>query len=120
MGAFLDALPSGPCGLVLEGPEGIGKTTVWRAGAAWAAGRSFTVLSCRELQTGRRAEYQASEQRAGIVKQAWYLARTPADDQLIAYLESPTSPRRARRSLNPVTSSTNGSNAAWPTPPAWT
>jgi hypothetical protein len=45
--AFLDALPSGPCGLVLEGAAGIGKTTVWRAGAARAAGRSYTVLSCR-------------------------------------------------------------------------
>jgi hypothetical protein len=35
--AFLHALPSGPCGLVLEGAAGIGKTTVWRAGAAWSS-----------------------------------------------------------------------------------
>src|SRR5215472_10739868 len=38
--AFLDAVPLGPCGLLLEGEAGIGKTTVWRAGVAWAAGRS--------------------------------------------------------------------------------
>src|SRR6516162_7694365 len=49
--AFLDALPSGPCGLVLEGAAGIGKTTVWRAGVAWAAGRSYTVLSCRPAES---------------------------------------------------------------------
>jgi predicted ATPase len=44
--AFLDAVPSGPCGLVLEGPAGIGKTMVWQAGVTGAAGRSYAVLSC--------------------------------------------------------------------------
>jgi len=29
--AFLDGLPSGPSGLLLEGEAGIGKTTVWAA-----------------------------------------------------------------------------------------
>src|SRR6516165_2511765 len=48
--AFLDAVPSGTCGLVLEGAAGVGKTTVWRAGAAQAAGRSYTVLSCRPAE----------------------------------------------------------------------
>jgi hypothetical protein len=43
----------------------------------------------RELEAGRNADYQRSEQRIGIVKEAWYLARTPAGDQLVAYLESP-------------------------------
>ncbi len=38
--AFLDALPSGPSGLLLEGAAGIGKTTVWEAGVAGAAARS--------------------------------------------------------------------------------
>jgi hypothetical protein len=42
-----------------------------------------------ELEGGRNADYQASEQRIGIVKEAWYLARTPAGDQLVGYLESP-------------------------------
>jgi hypothetical protein len=141
--ALLDAVPLGPCGLVLEGAAGIGKTTVWRAGAAQAVGRSYTVLSCRpaeseatlsfaalgdlldgildralpdlsppqrralevvpilpgrtadardfmrELESDRNADYQHSEQRIGITKEAWYLARTPAGDQLVAYMESP-------------------------------
>ena len=34
--AFLDAVPAGPAGLLLEGAAGIGKSTVWSAGAAWA------------------------------------------------------------------------------------
>ena len=47
----------------------------------------------RELEAGRHAGYQASEQRIGIVKEAWYLARTPAGDQLVAYMESPDFPK---------------------------
>ncbi len=43
----------------------------------------------RELQADRSADYQRSERRIGIVKEAWYLARTPAGDQLVAYMESP-------------------------------
>ena len=46
----------------------------------------------RELEGGRNADYQRSEQRIGIVKEAWYLARTPAGDQLVAYMESPDFP----------------------------
>jgi hypothetical protein len=47
----------------------------------------------RELQAGRKAGYQRSEQRIEILKQAWYLARTPAGDQLVAYVESPDFPK---------------------------
>ena len=47
----------------------------------------------RELEADRNAGYQASEQRIGIVKEAWYLARTPAGDQLVAYMESPDFPK---------------------------
>lgn len=46
----------------------------------------------RELEADRKAVYQDSEQRIGIVKEAWYLARTPAGDQLVAYMESPDFP----------------------------
>jgi len=35
----------------------------------------------RELEADRNADYQASEQRIGIVKEAWYLARAGAGDQ---------------------------------------
>ena len=46
----------------------------------------------RELEAGRNADYQRSEQRIGITKEAWYLARTPAGDQLVGYMESPDFP----------------------------
>jgi DNA-binding CsgD family transcriptional regulator len=57
--AFLDAVPSGTCGLVLEGAAGVGKTTVWRAGAAQAAGRSYTVLSCRPAESEATLSFAA-------------------------------------------------------------
>ena len=47
----------------------------------------------RELEAGRNADYQRSEQRIGITKEAWYLARTPAGDQLVGYMESPDFPK---------------------------
>jgi hypothetical protein len=46
----------------------------------------------RELEADRNADYQLSEQRIGIVKEAWYLARAGAGDQLVAYMESPDFP----------------------------
>jgi hypothetical protein len=57
--AFLDAVPSGPTGLVLEGAAGIGKTTVWSAGAALAAGRRFTVLSSRPAESEATLSFAA-------------------------------------------------------------
>ena len=41
-----------------------------------------------ELETQRKAEYEVSERRIGIDKEAWYIARTPAGDQLVAYMET--------------------------------
>ena len=49
--AFLDALASGPSGLLLEGEAGIGKTTVWAAGVAGAAARSYIVLRARPAES---------------------------------------------------------------------
>jgi len=46
----------------------------------------------RELEAGRNADYQRSEQRIGILKEVWYLARTPGGDQLVGYMESPDFP----------------------------
>jgi hypothetical protein len=43
----------------------------------------------RELEGDRKPGYRRSEQQIGIVKEAWYLAHTPAGDQLVAYMESP-------------------------------
>ena len=47
----------------------------------------------RELEGGRKAGYQQSERRIGITKEVWYLASTPAGDQLVAYMESPDFPK---------------------------
>ena len=60
MAAFLAGVPSGPSGLLLEGEAGIGKTTVWMAGVADAAARSYLVLSSRP------AESEASLSFAGL------------------------------------------------------
>jgi DNA-binding CsgD family transcriptional regulator len=49
--AFLAGVPSGPSGLLLEGEAGIGKTTVWLAGVADAAARSYLVLSSRPAES---------------------------------------------------------------------
>jgi DNA-binding CsgD family transcriptional regulator len=49
--AFLAEVPSGPSGLLLEGEAGIGKTTVWMAGVADAAARSYLVLSSRPAES---------------------------------------------------------------------
>src|SRR5215472_10642091 len=49
--AFLDRVPSGASGLLLEGEAGIGKTTVWMAGVADAASRSYLVLSSRPAES---------------------------------------------------------------------
>ena len=43
----------------------------------------------RELETERKVEYAVSERRIGIDKEAWYMASTPAGDQLVAYMETP-------------------------------
>jgi len=57
-------------------------------------GRTPDARDCmRELEGDRNAAYRRSEQRIGIVKEAWYLARTPAGDQLVGYMESPDFPK---------------------------
>lgn len=43
----------------------------------------------RQLDAGRRAEYDQSERRIGMTKELWYLAHLPSGDQLIGYMESP-------------------------------
>ncbi|HZD70636.1 MAG TPA: ATP-binding protein [Actinomycetes bacterium] len=49
--ATLEAVRAGPCAVVVEGPAGIGKTTVWQAGLQAARARSFMVLAARAAQT---------------------------------------------------------------------
>jgi len=43
----------------------------------------------RELEGPRKANYAASEQRIGIVKEHWFLQQTPQGDLLLASMESP-------------------------------
>jgi hypothetical protein len=56
---FLDGLPSGPSGLLLEGEAGIGKTTVWMAGVADAAARPYLVLSSRPAESEATLSFAA-------------------------------------------------------------
>ena len=57
--AFLDALPSWPAGLLLEGEAGIGKTTVWLAGVTGAAERSCIILSSRPAESEATLSFAA-------------------------------------------------------------
>ncbi len=49
--AFLDRIPIGPRGLLLEGDAGVGKTTLWRAASDAARQRGITVLSSRAVES---------------------------------------------------------------------
>ncbi|HZP72978.1 MAG TPA: AAA family ATPase [Gaiellaceae bacterium] len=49
--AFVDGCPDGPGSLVLEGPAGIGKTTLWHAGVARAEANGVRVLTARPAAT---------------------------------------------------------------------
>jgi len=43
----------------------------------------------RELEGARKAEFDQSERRIGIVKEVWYLATLSSGDHFVAYMESP-------------------------------
>jgi Family of unknown function (DUF6176) len=43
----------------------------------------------RELEEQRKGAYAQSEQRIGIDKEVWFLARTDSGDLLVSYMESP-------------------------------
>lgn len=49
-----------------------------------ADAKTFT----RALDRERRQDYDASERRIGIQKEAWFLATLPAGDNLVAYMEA--------------------------------
>ena len=48
---FLEARDALPAALLLEGPAGVGKTTVWQAGVDRAAAAGYRVLTCRPAGT---------------------------------------------------------------------
>jgi hypothetical protein len=39
----------------------------------------------RELDGPRKADFDASERRIGITKELWFIAESPAGDQLLGY-----------------------------------
>jgi len=51
--AFIDEVKDGPAALVLEGDAGIGKSTLWLAGAEYARARGRHVLSSRPAEAER-------------------------------------------------------------------
>jgi hypothetical protein len=75
-----------------------------------------------ELETQRKSDYAASEQRINISKESWHLQHSPQGDLLLAYLESPdfanekvpTSPMRLACSRSLRTPSTDGSKGGSP------
>jgi DNA-binding CsgD family transcriptional regulator len=78
--AFLDGLPSGPSGLLLEGEAGIGKTTVWMAGVADAAARSYLVLPARPTESEAKLSFAAlGDLMDGVIERV--LAELPAPQQ---------------------------------------
>ena len=78
--AFLDGLPSGPSGLLLEGEAGIGKTTVWMAGVADAAARSYLVLQARPTESEATLSFAAlGDLMDGVIERV--LAGLPAPQQ---------------------------------------
>jgi DNA-binding CsgD family transcriptional regulator len=73
---LLERAAGGPAALVVEGEAGIGKTTVWRAGVAAAAGRGFAVLGCRPAEAEARLSYSGLGDLLGPVAAA-VLAQLP-------------------------------------------
>jgi hypothetical protein len=69
--ATLDAVAAGPCAVVVEGPAGIGKTTVWQAALQAARARSFTVLAARATQTEATLPFAGLVDLLEGVPEAW-------------------------------------------------
>ena len=78
--AFLDGLPAGPSGLLLEGEAGIGKTTVWTAAVAAATARSHLILSSRPAEAEAKLSFAAlADLMNGILERV--LSELPAPQQ---------------------------------------
>lgn len=54
MESFVGSGSGGPSALLLEGPAGIGKTTLWHTGLSLARARGHRVLSCRAAEAEAR------------------------------------------------------------------
>src|SRR5688500_9607336 len=51
LGDFVASIAGGASALVLDGEAGVGKTTLWKAGAAEAEARGFRVLAARPAES---------------------------------------------------------------------
>jgi len=77
MAQFLDSVPAGPAGLVLEGEAGSGKTTLWNAAVEAARERSYQVLTARAAQAEAKLSFAAcADLLAPVAEEA--LAALPA------------------------------------------
>jgi DNA-binding CsgD family transcriptional regulator len=56
---FVESVESGPSALIVQGPAGIGKTTLWLAGVDMARVTGHTVLSARAAESEARFSYAA-------------------------------------------------------------
>ncbi len=57
--SFLEAVPSAPGALVLEGQTGIGKTTLWQHTLARGIERGYRVLACRPAESETKLSFSA-------------------------------------------------------------
>jgi predicted ATPase len=81
--AFLDRLPSGPSGIMIEGEAGIGKTTVWAAGVAGASARPYLVLSSRPTASEAKLSFAAlGDLMDGILERVLTELPVPQQDAL--------------------------------------
>jgi hypothetical protein len=73
----LDRVPSGLCALILTGPAGIGKTTVWREGVRLAEARGYLVLPARPGRAERSLSFAGLAGLLGPVGRAAFDALVP-------------------------------------------
>jgi len=64
---FIEGVPSGPVGLVIEGEPGIGKTTVWLETVRLARERGYRVLQARPAEAEAELSYAALADLVGGV-----------------------------------------------------
>ncbi len=64
---FIERVPNGPVGLVIEGEPGIGKTTVWLEALRLAREREYRVLQARPAEAEAELSYAALADLVGGV-----------------------------------------------------
>lgn len=81
---FAEAVPEGPVALVLMGPAGIGKTTLWAEALARAEARGYRVLSSRPTEAEARLSYAALTDLVGESFDTKRRTLPPAQEQALA------------------------------------